>query len=152
MEAAPAADRTDALRPGSIGETLPPRARPLLAALGPPERLEEDGHLPAPGIVAAWGSNEPHCNDFIVNPYGSGWHLDRPRFDRMLAAHARDCGVDVRGETTATALEPDGDGWRIGVRGPRGDETVACRFAVGATGATPRRSSGAPGAARCTTG
>lgn len=117
-----------------IGETLPPRARPLLAALGLPAQLQDEGHLPAPGIVSAWGSAEPYCNDFIVNPYGSGWHLDRSRFDRMLAGRARDCGADVREDTTVAALEPEDDGWRVELRGPRGGETVLCRFAVDATG------------------
>ena len=73
-----------------IGETLPPRASPLLATLGLPTQLQHDGHVSAPGIVTAWGNAEPRCNDFIVNPYGNGWHLDRPRFDHMLAAHARE--------------------------------------------------------------
>ncbi len=123
--------RCDGVR---IGETLPPRARPLLAALGLPAKLLDETHLAAPGIVSAWGSAEPYCNDFIVNPHGSGWHLDRPRFDRMLASQAADCRVDVRGETTITTLKADGDCWRVAVHGPRGDETVACRFVVDATG------------------
>jgi flavin-dependent dehydrogenase len=117
-----------------IGETLPPRATPLLATLGLATRLQHDGHITAPGIVTAWGSAQPRCNDFIVNPYGNGWHLDRPRFDRMLAAHARECGVAVHEQTAISACEPDGDGWRIGLQSTTGSATIACRFVVDATG------------------
>lgn len=117
-----------------IGETLPPRAQPLLAALGLPTQLQDDGHIAAPGIVAAWGDARPRCNDFVVNPHGHGWHLDRPRFDRMLAAHARVCGVAVHERTTVTACEPDDHGWRIGLQSVAGPMTMACQFVVDATG------------------
>jgi flavin-dependent dehydrogenase len=117
-----------------IGETLPPRASPLLATLGLPTQLQHDGHVSAPGIVTAWGDAEPRCNDFIVNPYGNGWHLDRPRFDHMLAAHARESGVIVYEQATVKACEPDDDGWRIGLQDGAGSATIACRFVVDATG------------------
>lgn len=117
-----------------IGETLPPRARPLLAALGLPTQLQDDGHISAPGIVSVWGDADPYANDFIVNPYGNGWHLDRPRFDRMLSVHARDAGVMVYEQTTVTACEPDDDGWRIGLQCAAGYTTIACRFVVDASG------------------
>src|SRR5471030_3165068 len=117
-----------------IGETLPPRARPLLAALGLPTQLQHDGHLDAPGIVTAWGDATPRCNDFIVNPYGNGWHLDRPRFDRMLATHARDAGTTIYEQAAVTACEPAGDGWRIGMQSAAGNTTIACRFVVDASG------------------
>jgi hypothetical protein len=25
------------------------------------------------------GKLTPHCNDFIINPFGNGWHVDRRR-------------------------------------------------------------------------
>ena len=126
-------ERSDYRSP-RIGETLPPRVRPLLAALGLPTQLQDHGHIAAPGIVAAWGNPEPHSNDFIVNPYGNGWHLDRQRFDRMLATHARDCGVTVCEQATVTACEPDDNGWRIGLQSAVGSAAIACRFVVDAMG------------------
>lgn len=60
--------------------------------------------------------------------------VDRQRFDRMLAAHTRDCGVEVRGQTTVTACEPGDNGWRIGLQSTTGSATIACRFVVDATG------------------
>lgn len=78
-----------------VGETLPPAVRVLLSELGVWERFQADGHVPSPGIISAWGSPEIYDNDFIFNPYGSGWHLDRRRFDAMLALAAEDAGASV---------------------------------------------------------
>ena len=55
----------------------------------------EDGHLESPGIASSWGGPNLYENDFIVNPYGPGWHLDRRRFDLMLAHAAQASGVEV---------------------------------------------------------
>ena len=117
-----------------IGETLPPRAKPLLAALGVATTLEEDGHICAPGIVTTWGNPTPHCNDFIISPYGNGWHVDRRRFDRLLMAHARGRGVTVHEQTAVTACEEYDGSWRVGLQNVTGSTTIACRFVVDATG------------------
>jgi flavin-dependent dehydrogenase len=78
-----------------IGETLPPEIKHSLIALGVWERFLADGHLESPGTVAAWGQTELYDNDFIVNPHGHGWHVDRRRFDLMLARAAAESGVEV---------------------------------------------------------
>ena len=117
-----------------IGETVPPKTRLLLCQLGVLTDFQNAGHMAAPGIVSVWGGSERYTNDFIVNPYGNGWHVDRQRFDRMLAAHTRDCGVEVRRQTTVTACEPGDNNWRIGLQSTTGSATLACRFVVDATG------------------
>ena len=78
-----------------IGETLPPAARPLLARLAVWEPFLAAGHLPSPGVLSVWGDDELYENHFIFNPYGQGWHLDRQRFDRMLARAARHAGASA---------------------------------------------------------
>ncbi|MDQ4070678.1 MAG: FAD-dependent monooxygenase, partial [Actinomycetota bacterium] len=78
-----------------IGETLPPEVRLPLERLGVWDRFQDGGHLPSPGIVAAWGGPEPYANDFILNPYGCGWRVDRNRFDSMLAAAAEQAGATL---------------------------------------------------------
>jgi flavin-dependent dehydrogenase len=78
-----------------VGETLPPESRISLNALGVWEQFLADGHLQSPGIASAWGGSDLYDNDFIVNPYGPGWHLDRRRFDIMLAHAAMAAGVEV---------------------------------------------------------
>lgn len=79
-----------------IGETLPPEVRLLLDRLGVWDQFLADGHVRSPGIVAAWGAAEPYVNDFVLNPYGCGWRVDRNRFDATLAARAADAGADIR--------------------------------------------------------
>jgi len=78
-----------------IGETFPPEICVPLQRLGVWESFRRAGHLPAPGIISCWGSDVPAENDFIFNPYGCGWHVDRSRFDRMLAEAAGQQGASV---------------------------------------------------------
>jgi flavin-dependent dehydrogenase len=122
-------------RSEKVGETLPPEARRLLGALGVWERFQADGHAPSPGIVSLWGSDEPYENDFICNPHGCGWHIDRSRFDRMLIAEAERAGAGVyrRARVTTCSQQPSGS-WRIeaSVDGER--VRMAAQFLVEATG------------------
>lgn len=78
-----------------IGETLAPYARVLLEKLGAWSRFEADGHRPAYAVHAAWGGDELVPRDFIFDPYGAGWALDRRRFDAMLADAATAAGAGV---------------------------------------------------------
>src|SRR4051812_38175072 len=87
-------ERTD-YATARIGETLPPRARVLLEQLGVWTAFAADGHLPASGLLAAWGSGDLHETQFLFNPYGSGWHLDRRRFESRFAQWAEEAGVRV---------------------------------------------------------
>src|SRR5215213_7602312 len=78
-----------------VGETLPPEICAPLVQLGVWERFMSAGHQQTPGIVSCWGSSQPQENDFIFNPYGCGWHIDRAQFDRMLAMAACECGAHL---------------------------------------------------------
>lgn len=77
-----------------IGESLPSAARPLMEKLGLMSLLEKGPHAPAYGNVSAWGSSELSATDFIMDPNGVGWHLDRVRFDRDLKKAAMKAGVE----------------------------------------------------------
>jgi flavin-dependent dehydrogenase len=79
-----------------IGETVPPSIMRPLVRLGLWETFVAAGHRPSPGTVVIWGQAAPFENEFIANPYGAGWHLDRERFDDMLLGAARAAGADVR--------------------------------------------------------
>lgn len=116
-----------------IGETLPPRARQMLGAVGV-TALHQDGHVPAPGIVTAWGSAVTQSNDFLANPYGNGWHLDRTRFDRMLAARSRAAGATVYEATAVSRCEAIEGGWQIALRDGACDGALTCRFVIDASG------------------
>jgi 2-polyprenyl-6-methoxyphenol hydroxylase-like FAD-dependent oxidoreductase len=64
-----------------VGESLPGAARQILQSLGLLTTLESGSHLPCYGNVSAWGSEQMIANDFISDPRGLGWHLDRVQFD-----------------------------------------------------------------------
>lgn len=118
-----------------VGETLPPAANVLFAKLGLTRSLIDDGHLPSPGIVAAWGSAEPHENDFIFSPYGQGWHLDRRRFDRSLARSAADAGAELIPQARAVSCERDNSGgWSVALATPDRTITATSRWVIDATG------------------
>jgi flavin-dependent dehydrogenase len=78
-----------------IGETLPPEIKRPLIELGVWPQFLADDPLEAPGILAAWGREALYENDFIVNPHGHGWHVDRRRFDAMLSLAAANAGAEV---------------------------------------------------------
>jgi flavin-dependent dehydrogenase len=126
------ASRYDAVR---IGESIPPDAALLLGELGLLDRFLAEGHEPCLGSCSSWGADELGYNDFLFNPHGHGWHLDRRRFDAFLARAAAAAGAEVR---TATAFEGcapmSRGGFRLRLRaGGKGMEARA-RFVVDATG------------------
>ncbi|MEV0369109.1 FAD-dependent monooxygenase [Streptomyces sp. NPDC050636] len=133
--------------PPKAGEALVSVGRLLLADLGVDRPVLGTGHLPCHGNLSAWGSAELHAVDFINDPYGHGWHLDRPLFDRRLRAAARAAGADIAEQTAVRrpSRQPDGT-WRLALRGRSGgdgrdgsdgsdgERTVRCRWVVDATG------------------
>jgi flavin-dependent dehydrogenase len=120
---------------------------PLLRDLGLWESFLADEHLPSHGTVAVWGSPQPGSVDFIFDPNGHGWHLDRLRFDRLLRRAALQAGAEVREDCRARVLGRARDGaWEMALGAPNGPgEIVACRVLLDATGrrAGPARWAGA---------
>lgn len=117
-----------------IGEALAPAARPLLRDLGVLDRFLAGGHLARHGNLSSWGSADLHASDFIFDPHGHGWHLDRARFDASLRDGAEDAGVVVRHARLLSAERGDG-GWRVVLRGAEGSsETVSAEWLADATG------------------
>jgi flavin-dependent dehydrogenase len=97
-----------------VGEALPPEVRPPLIELGAWEPFRAAGHLESPGITIAWGQPELYDNDFLVNPYGPGWHVDRLRFDSMLAGAAEAAGAEVLREARPVRCDRcAGSRWRL---------------------------------------
>jgi flavin-dependent dehydrogenase len=120
-----------------IGESIPPDTRLLLAELGLLERFLAEGHEPCLGSCSSWGDDELGYNDFISSPFGSGWHLDRRRFDAMLAQSVGERGIEVRTRTRfVDVLEHGHDGAALRLKDARGDSSqTRTRFVVDATGA-----------------
>lgn len=118
-----------------IGETLPPAIKPLLVSLDVWETFLRDAHVSSPAVQSAWGSDELYSQDHIYNPYGPGWHVDRARFDQMLAARARDAGVSLLTKAELVSCLNDSDGnWQIEISCNDRKSHVEARFLVDATG------------------
>jgi flavin-dependent dehydrogenase len=106
-----------------IGETLPPTVQPLLEQLGVWDAFLADGHLAAYGSCSAWGSDRLEENEFIYNPIGRGWHLDRRRFDALLARSAEAAGVTVRyGAKFTGSARTDTGQWKLKLRTESGED------------------------------
>lgn len=106
--------RYDAWR---VGETLSPGCRELLAGLGCWERFESQRFLESFGTRAAWGGGELYDHEFLFSARGSGWHVDRARFDGMLCAAARDAGAEIVAETRFADAERCDGYWKLKLRG-----------------------------------
>jgi flavin-dependent dehydrogenase len=119
-----------------IGEALPPAARQLLQELDLWDGFVTDGHLPCYGNLSVWGSSELQCNDFIFDPNGVGWHLDRPRFDQLLRKAASNAGVDVSigAKLNIKACAFSRDSWLISVKGNGSEQKLRSRWLIDATG------------------
>jgi len=86
--------RNDSRTAHTFGECLPPAANPVLTRLQlPAPDLEH--HLPSLGNESYWGREDAGSNDFIFNPYGTGWHLDRACFDASLRQAAQTRGIPI---------------------------------------------------------
>ncbi len=99
-----------------IGESLPPTVQPLLRQLGVWESFLAESHLQAYGTCSAWGSRQLESNEFIYGQHGRGWHLDRRRFDAMLAREAEKVDVRLMTSSTVTHSKRFGDEWQLTVR------------------------------------
>jgi len=117
------------------GEMLPPTARPLLASLGVWDRFLTENHSRSFVVRSAWGQPHLYDNDFIFNPHGSGWHLDRVRFDAMLARAAQDAGAIVCKGARVISLEETGKDWRLEIASSE-PFIFRSKLAVDATGRT----------------
>ena len=118
-----------------IGETLPPEARVPLASLGVWNHFIEQQHAPAPATLSVWGQDQIAENHFICNPHGNGWHLDRQRFDAMLASAAEEAGATLhRGARMTTCKVAASGGWTIEYFCGERPGQLRSRFLVDATG------------------
>ncbi len=117
-----------------IGEALAPAVRSLLRDLGVLEKFLADSHLPCYGNVSAWGSEEAHPTDFVFNPHGYGWHIDRLRFDAMLRESAREGGAVLSHGERCTCVERDEEGWRVTLKAGDSSREVHAEWLIDATG------------------
>jgi flavin-dependent dehydrogenase len=117
------------------GESIPPDARAIFERLGLWAAFCREKHEPCLGSCSVWGEREPGYNDFLRHPLGSGWHLDRARFERFLVHEASARGAELlSGTSFRTAAPLAGGGYVLGLASSSGERRVHARFVVDATG------------------
>lgn len=113
-----------------VGETLPPLVQPELHALGLwPEFLALEP-LPSWGTTSIWGEPAAQSLSHLTSPWGSGWHVDRAAFDRLLARAAERSGSMLLLGTAARTPVHDGRQWRLHV----GESPLSATVLVDASG------------------
>ena len=119
-----------------IGEMLPPTAGVILRDLGVWEDFVSSGeHLPCYGNLSAWGSEVLQETDFIFDPHGHGWHLDRPLFDRFLREQARRAGAGLLNISNILKMEFENSRWHLQIKTATGErEHIRCRWLIDASG------------------
>jgi flavin-dependent dehydrogenase len=117
-----------------IGEALPPAARRLLTDMGLLDGFLAEGHTPCYGNRAVWGAGTPGVTDFMRDPHGHGWHLDRARFDSWLRLVAVARGAMLIAPARLSAIRR-GDGClHVQLATDRGRIDLSAAFAIDAGG------------------
>jgi 2-polyprenyl-6-methoxyphenol hydroxylase-like FAD-dependent oxidoreductase len=96
-----------------IGESIPPEANHLLQTLGIAQDFLFEGHAPCYGSCSYWGSDKRGYNDTLMNPLGHGWHLERSRFNRFMAAQARLRGIELLTNARLASSSEAGGGFAL---------------------------------------
>ena len=117
------------------GESLPPDSRLLLSRLGILDQFLADQHEPCHGSCSSWGQDSLGYNDFLLNPLGHGWHLDRQRFDDFLSQAAKDTGIVVSSTEKYHGSKFQSNQFELQLKKADGKiRTVNASFVVDATG------------------
>ncbi|HYZ87180.1 MAG TPA: NAD(P)/FAD-dependent oxidoreductase, partial [Bryobacteraceae bacterium] len=116
-----------------VGESLPPMANRLLKQLDLEAPFRQGGHQACFGNLSAWGGDRLQSVDFIRDPDGHGWQLNRTNFDQMLRDAAMEAGVFVLTSSCRSTVPQRIDaGWRLAV--VEDGSTVESKWLVDATG------------------
>ena len=130
-------DRSATPKP-RVGESLPPAANPLLKDMGLLDEFRVQGHLPYYGNQSRWGSEELRETDFLRDPMGHGWHLDRRAFEIWLRNKAMQRGAKLLAPARLGLVEWNEDQrWTIAVTHGERRMAVQARVLIDAGGRTP---------------
>ena len=116
-----------------IGESLPPAARRLLTDMGLWDDFLRRGHAACYGNRSLWnGVAADH--DFLRDPDGHGWHLDRAQFESWLREHAVRRGAALMTSTTLASATAVKDGWQVKLDTATGCIEVQTKMLIDASG------------------
>jgi flavin-dependent dehydrogenase len=120
--------------PSRIGEALPPAARRLLNDMGLIDEFIAQGHVPCYGNRSIWGRTAPKETDFLRDPDGHGWHLDRARFDAWLRHTAVARGAMPLMPARLLSIRRSDQGWQVRIATSGGEQIVSAAVAIDAGG------------------
>lgn len=118
----------------SMGQSLSPSANPLLTQLDV-DLAAGGGNRRSRGVSVSWGGRSLRSNEHFWTPYGNGWHVERPRFDRLLARKAIRAGALIfcNARVSSCSALPR-QKWSLEFQTVGGLQRLQCRFLVDATG------------------
>lgn len=121
-----------------VGEGAPPGLDQAVDQVFGDGAFVREDHRRSVGNRSAWGSDGTVDTDFMFNPFGPGWHLDRVAFDARLVVLAEAAGARIWDGTVRTAAAvagSDGAGrWTLQVETPSGGREVDAALVCDATG------------------
>jgi flavin-dependent dehydrogenase len=113
-----------------VGESLPGAACRLLHSLRMPVPDDQSPHTRIGGNLSSWNTEDLVPTDFIRDPDGCGWRLDRVHFDSSLRAAASATGALFQ-STSPDAIVRIDCSWRISLPG---GQAIVARWLVDASG------------------
>ncbi len=120
------------------GESLLPAANRLLRDMGLLDEFRQQGHLPYYGNQSRWGSEYLRETDFLRDPMGHGWHLDRQKFEIWMRQKAMERGAALLAPARLAHVEWDENRrWNITVIQDDRRVGIQARVLIDAGGRTP---------------
>lgn len=120
-----------------VGESLPPAVNKLLMDMGLWDDFIRQGHLPNYGNQSAWGTHETNETDFIKDPSGHGWHLDRQKFEIWLQEKAKQRGCLFLSDTKMVDFNWKDDFWEINISNNSRTQKLKSKLVIDASGRNP---------------
>jgi flavin-dependent dehydrogenase len=120
--------------PRRIGESLVPAARRLMGDMGILDSFQAQAHSPYYGNRSSWGSSQWSETDFLRDPDGHGWHLDRSRFEAWLRRMAVERGSALFAPARLEEIERGVDSWKVLLATETGDISISADIVIDATG------------------
>jgi flavin-dependent dehydrogenase len=117
-----------------IGESILPRAMPLIRELGLEEALRGLPHVPKYGAEFGFGDDRRTQRFSFTNgllPGCAVFNIERSRFDAMLLDRARAAGAEVREQSTVKAIRTLREG---AVEAETSDTVIRGRLLIDASG------------------
>jgi len=122
-----------------IGESLLASVNDAFDALGVQDKIRAMNFPEKWGAIFGTGDGSVERYAGFAEPGGvpqpQTWQVDRAKFDEVLLAHARSCGVDVRQGHRVTEATFDAEGVTVEVTPPSGErQSVRARALIDASG------------------